>query len=387
MGILRKIIKNGTGCLLLAGCLGVMPFSVMAAKKTEPPKVISVELDGFETGEDAKEEFSPMIDYDKESGRLNLSVSTKGQKEGQYPLSFFQDTKEKLNGYGGVVLSLVNEQPEEVKMNMLLATQDDEALVVRDGEKVVLKEDDIWQETVTKLGCFTLPANFDGQIYLPFGVFEQAENEEGIEGIYGFGFTFVLPEDDMADVTFEEIQILPDTDMQTLIWFEVNGSDTVRRPSVGESVADYDAAFYHMDGMEMPDGGAVTYEIKKADGSAPDGVSIDEKGRLTVNTEARDGDYELLAHSTSGETFKRTITLKGSWTETQKTDNGYDASMLPTDQVTEIVEKDSPFMNDTLILALRIFAAVAAVLFLGHYLYKHRKYKKEFVDAYYRGEK
>lgn len=387
MGILQNIIKKGIGCLFLAGCLGGMPFSVMAAKKTEPPKEISVELDGFEAGEDAKEEFSPTIGYDKESGRLSLGVSTKGQEEGQYPLSFFLDTKKKLDGYGGIVLSLVNERSEEIKMNMLLATQDDEALVVRDGEKIVLKEDDIWQETVTELGCFTVPANFSGQIYLPFGVFEQAENAEGIEGIYGFGFTFVLPEDDTADVTFEKIQILPDADMQTLIWFEVNGADTVRRPSVGESVADYDAAFYHMDGKEIPEGGAVTYEIKKEDGSAAAGVSIDENGRLTVNTDAKDGTYELLAHSTSGETFRRMLTLKGSWTETQKTENGYDASMLPTDQVTEIVAKDSLFMNDTLMFALRTAAAVIAVLFLGHYLYKHRKYKKEFVDAYYKGEK
>ena len=81
------------GCLFLAGCVGFMPSAVMAAKKAEPPKEFSVKLDGFEAGEDAKEEFLPQIDYDKQTEQLHLSVSTEGQKEGQYPLSFFQDTK------------------------------------------------------------------------------------------------------------------------------------------------------------------------------------------------------------------------------------------------------------------------------------------------------
>lgn len=372
------------GCLLLAGCVGFMPSVVMAAKKAEPPKEISMKLDGFEAGEDAKEEFLPQIDYDKETEHLHLLVSTEGQKEGQYPLSFFQDTKKDFKGYGGVVLSLVNEQAEELKMNMLLAPQKGGASVVADGEKVVLKEDEIWQETTADLGSFTIPADFDGQVYLPFDIFEQAEE---IDGIYGLGFTFVLPEDDTAQVTLEAIQILPDADMQALDWFEVNGADTVLRPTVGESIADYTTAFYNMAGTELKKNEAVAYEIQTEDGSAPEGMSIDENGRLTVKNDAVDGTYRLFARDASGQAFRRTITLKGSWTETQKTENGYDASMLPTDRVTEIVAEDSPFMDDSLIRAVRVAAVVIIVVFLGHYVYKHRKYKKEFVDAYYKGEK
>lgn len=381
---LKNRIKKGMGCLLLAGCVGFMPSVVMAAKKAEPPKEFSVKLDGFEAGEDAKEEFLPQIDYDKETEHLHLSVSTEGQKEGQYPLSFFQDTKKDFKGYGGVVLSLVNEQAEELKMNMLLAPQKGGASVVADGEKVVLKEDEIWQETTADLGSFTIPADFDGQVYLPFDIFEQAEE---IDGIYGLGFTFVLPEDDTAQVTLEAIQILPDADMQALDWFEVNGADTVLRPTVGESIADYTTAFYNMAGTELKKNEAVTYEIQTEDGSAPEGMSIDENGRLTVKNDAVDGAYRLFARDASGQAFRRTITLKGSWTETQKTENGYDASMLPTDRVTEVVAKDSPFMDDSLIRAVRVAAVAVIVVFLGHYVYKHRKYKKEFVDAYYKGEK
>lgn len=381
---LKNRIKKGMGCLFLAGCVGFMPSAVMAAKKAEPPKEFSVKLDGFEAGEDAKEELLPQIDYDKETEQLHLSVSTEGQKEGQYPLSFFQDTKKDLKGYGGVVLSLVNEQAEELKMNMLLAPQEGGASVVADGEKVVLKEDEIWQETTADLGCFTIPADFDGQIYLPFDIFEQAEE---IDGIYGLGFTFVLPEDDTAQVTLEAIQILPDADMQALNWFEVNGADTVLRPTVGESIADYITAFYNMAGTELKKNEAVTYEIQTEDGSAPEGMSIDENGRLTVKNDAVDGAYLLFARDASGQAFRRTITLKGSWTETQKTENGYDASMLPTDRVTEVVAEDSPFMDASLIRAVRVAAVAIIVVFLGHYAYKHRKYKKEFVDAYYKGEK
>ena len=159
------------------------------------------------------------------------------------------------------------------------------------------------------------------------------------------------------------------------------------RPTVGESIADYTTAFYNMAGTELKKNEAVTYEIQTEDGSAPEGMSIDENGRLTVKNDAVDGAYLLFARDASGQAFRRTITLKGSWTETQKTENGYDASMLPTDRVTEVVAEDSPFMDDSLIRAVRVAAVVIIVVFLGHYVYKHRKYKKEFVDAYYKGEK
>ena len=106
-----------------------------------------------------------------------------------------------------------------------------------------------------------------------------------------------------------------------------------------------------------------------------------------MTKDAKDGEYQIFAHCDSGQNFVRNVALKGSWTETQKTENGYDASMLATDQVTEIVSKDSPFMNASLILGLRVVAAAVVVVFLGYYVYKHRKYKKEFVETYYKGEK
>ena len=385
--MLQSRIKKGAGILFFTVFLLGLPFPVMGAKKAEPPKEFTIDLDKFEEGEDADAAFSPQITYDKEKDQLSLEFSTEGQKEDQYPVSFFENTKQKLEGYSGIVLSIVNEQAEDVKMNMLLSTQDDEVLVVRDGAKVVLKEGNTWQETETDLGCFTIPADFNGEVYLPFFALAQTKDKEDIDGIYGIGFTFVLPEDDTLHVTLEAIRVLPAADMQALIWFEVSGADTVLRPTVGESIAEYSVAFYNMEGTAVSDKEKVSYEIKKADGGSAEGAAFDKNGKLTVTKDAKDGEYQIFARCDSGQNFVRNVALKGSWTETQKTENGYDASMLATDQVTEIVSKDSPFMNASLILVLRVVAAAVVVVFLGYYVYKHRKYKKEFVETYYKGEK
>ena len=126
--MLQSRIKKGAGILFFTVFLLGLPFPVMGAKKAEPPKEFTIDLDKFEEGEDADAAFSPQITYDKEKDQLSLEFSTEGQKEDQYPVSFFENTKQKLEGYSGIVLSLVNEQAEDVKMNMLLSTQDDEVL-------------------------------------------------------------------------------------------------------------------------------------------------------------------------------------------------------------------------------------------------------------------
>lgn len=390
--IKKQNIKKGACSLLLICSLFCFPVSVFGAKmqKTEEKEILEIRLDKFQAGEDVTESFSPQIVYDETSGQTNLSFQTEGETEGQYALSVFENDKEKLKDYEGVELCLKNNRNEELKMNVLLSTLEETVLIVRDGAKVWLEEKDVYQVKESELGCFTVPANYDGTIYIPFTAFAQVddtEEPEEITGIYGIGFTFVLPEDSRADVSLSAIRMIPENTAQAKTYFEITGADSVLRPRLGESTANYSVEFYNGMGQVCDSRDAVSYEIVSVDGGQAKGAFIDENGRLTVEPAAAEGTYLLRANSAMGKTAEKEITFKASWTESQKTDNGYDASMVSPDEVTEVVSREHPLMDDVLVKRIRMAVVAIVVIFLGYYTYKHNRYKKEFMKKYDKGGK
>lgn len=77
------------------------------------------------------------------------------------------------------------------------------------------------------------------------------------------------------------------------------------------------------------------------------------------------------------------ITLKKSWTETQKTENGYDASMVLPDEVVKVADDTSVWMNASYLVIGRILVVVSAVAFLIYYTYKHKKNKEMFRKEFF----
>ena len=88
----KKIMVRGICCLFLV-LLGIFlqqnPHSIYASEQKEER---AIKLNKFELGEDAKEEFCPEISYSEE-GNMKISFQTTDQKEGEYPVSVFENTK------------------------------------------------------------------------------------------------------------------------------------------------------------------------------------------------------------------------------------------------------------------------------------------------------
>ena len=61
--------------------------------------------------------------------------------------------------------------------------------------------------------------------------------------------------------------------------------------------------------------------------------------------------------------------------------------MVSPDEVTEVVSREHPLMDDVLVKRIRMAVVAIVVIFLGYYTYKHNRYKKEFMKKYDKGEK
>lgn len=340
-------------------------------------------LDQFAVSADTDTALSPELSSGGDG--LHFSLSTAGMKEGQYPVSVFENCSLDLGAYNGMRLEISNSRPEDLKLNLLVSSADGTVRIVQDGKELALSQENTWIQEKTELGCFTVPGSFEGSVYIPFSAFEKEDSDPSPGVIYGIGFTFVLPQDAQADVTVAAIQMLTAGEMQERSWFGIDGDESVLKPTFGESVASYQVHFYDLNNDPLPEEDIV-WHISLDGEENPAGVQFDPDGLLTVYPEAAEGTYLLRASTDAGEDTVRQITFKASWTTTQKTDNGYDASMVPTDDVTQIVAADSVWMNDTFLWVLRIAACTAAAAFLLFYSYRHRKCRQQFIEEYKKGE-
>ena len=225
---------------------------------------------------------------------------------------------------------------------------------------------------------FAKPYNARAKVIERFFLEFQEELEKGI---YGLGVTLVAPEKKQISVEIQSVSFIPDKENE-IFYFTLSGSEKVLRPSIGESVENYSVDFFDREGQKIEKTCAISYCITK-DGRPVKGISIDENGKLTVTAEAEEGEYRLEAKNSEGESTYLLITLKKSWTETQKTENGYDASMVLPDEVVKVVDDTSVWMNAGYLVTGRVLAVVSVVAFLIYYIYKHKKNKEAFRKEFF----
>ncbi|MBO5373384.1 MAG: hypothetical protein J6A75_11820 [Lachnospiraceae bacterium] len=357
----------------------------MTGYAAETKEKLHIPLDAFHAGEDVEDGYQLEMDYGKEQENLHISFQTDGKEEGEYPVSVFENVEEVFKGYSGISFDIFN-QGQEVKMNMLFSTKEEHVFVLEDGVDVVLYQDNTCNVQTVEYGAFSIPKDFKGSIYIPFNSFtggEKAKNKELKRGIYGLGFTFVVPENAKVRLLLSSLCVLPDEDVKTAAYFQIVGDKSVLRPALGKSYADYEVKFYNRKGKAKAKPQKITYELTK-DGQEAKGITIDDTGHLVAEPAAEEGIYLLKAYNPKGVFSSMEIELKKSWTETQKTDNGYDASVVSPDLVTEIVSKDSILMNEKFFEYVRMMAVIGSVIFLTYYYLRHRKakeqFKKEFLE-------
>lgn len=354
--------------LLLIMC--VIPAIEVKADWKDEGKDIPVK--NFYLGESEQELDAEAV---SEDGVLHLTVDTAGKKEGYYAASFFKNLKTDKNEYAGIALEVKNNRSEPVRMNVICINRDGTALAVKDGTDVIFNTEKKYTSGKVENGSLEIPEAYEGELYLPFNQLALSGSTElaELEGIQGIGFTLVISEETVADIEISSIFLTMCTEetKQETAYLILEGDATVLKPTLGESVSQYHAAAYNIAGEPL-DEAVVRYEIPGCEGA-----KIDENsGLLCMNQNIEQEIIPIRAIAEDGSVTEKKVEVKASWTTTQKTDNGYDASLASPDEVADIQEKILFLTDEKLIWTVRIIAVVSLLIFVIHYQYHRRKRAK-----------
>lgn len=356
--------------LLLAVCM--IPAIQVNADWKDAGREISCE--SFFLGE-SEEEIAAKAE--SEDGVLHLTVDTADKNEGYYAVSFFKNMKIDGNTdpFAGIALTVKNNCSKPVNMNVICVNKDGTALVVGDGTDVIFRTGGTYIGGQVENGSMVIPEAYEGEVYLPFQclVLSKGTGTAELEGIWGIGLTLVIPEESAADIEISRIFLTQCTEAaeNQIAYLLLRGDDSVLKPTVGESVVQYHAAAYNIAGQEL-DSADVRYEISECEGAAID----ENSGLLCMDKNAEQDVITVRAIAGDGAVAEKNVEVKASWTTTQKTDNGYDASLAAPDEVADIQENIYFLMDDRLIWAVRIIAVSAGIVLMIYYRYHRRRRAK-----------
>lgn len=369
------ILKKKSVMLAMVLCIlgmGAGSLSVEAAKSRKADF-----SDFIGSSEDmAGGTIAPELTYEKEGDILHLSFDTNGYQERYYTATAFKNIKLDLEEFAGISFQVQNCLKTPVRMNFALFDSEGRTVDVGAGFYVKLQETKTSYAKV-EYGCFELPAEFCGEVQIPFDVLAFQDTGErcgGITQIWGYGIICVAQQSEAYDVTFSELTLL--TAEETIsagaaCELEIEGEERAFRPKVGESDTPYHAVIYNMLGEGVP------AEAFFSLNAAYEQASVSGDGVLTVGCKCPEETIELKAETADGLEAVRQIQIYDSWTNSVSTDNGYDASLADPSEIEPIVTLADDMCDPNTLWLIRGGFAAGGVIFLGYYLAARRKNRSD----------
>lgn len=285
-----------------------------------------------------------------EETQNNYSLSTFGLVDGYYTTTLANEKVRDFTGVAGMKIGLATTD-QELRVNLILGS--DSAIFFEDGS-VMIALDEVSGEIhrlEASFGTFTVPANFDGILYFPFGSLKS-----NVGKIDYWGLTVVQEEDTVVGFTFETVSTLATEDAveyQTYLEDEFFTPTSIQIPVVGESIAI----------LKGPLEGEYTLE------SPMQGVSIDNN-RLTLTTEAAKGSIDYRFTYTSGRFIRFNTSVVQSWIVGVE-DQGVPIA-LPVKSI-NLIQRFGILLENSFMHSLRLGFGVFALIFVVFYRLIRRK--------------
>ena len=285
-----------------------------------------------------------------EETQNNYSLSTFGLVDGYYTTTLANEKVRDFTGVAGMKIGLATTD-QELRVNLILGS--DSAIFFEDGS-VMIALDEVSGEIhrlEASFGTFTVPANFDGILYFPFGSLKS-----NVGKIDYWGLTVVQEEDTVVGFTFETVSTLATEDAveyQTYLEDEFFTPTSIQIPVVGESIAI----------LKGPLEGEYTLE------SPMQGVSIDNN-RLTLTTEAAKGSIDYRFTYTTGRFIRFNTIVFQSWIVGVE-DQGVPIA-LPVKSI-NLIQRFSILLENSFMHSLRLGFGVFAMIFIVFYRLIRRK--------------
>ena len=298
--------------------------------------------------------------FHKENNSLDIKVDSRGLDKGYYTSNLYSKGNYNWNNFGMISFNLKNYSQGELKFNFSVVKKDGTYLSINEDKNILLKTDN--QQVIEVLspsyGTINIPAEFNGTIYIPFTSLKSDEFSQ----ISSWGISVTTEENTEKNIVLSDFSLIPKSDSLISYGnmdFYIEGEDRVQIPVQGESIALYKTSV---------DNKKVNYKLAEDD----EGVSINNEGRLTLNTSVKVEKIEIQAEY-ENLVVRKEIQLYKSWTLSAKEIDGTSKSIPSQEEVKNLIKGIYPLiMEERFINIIRIIFIVLVSIFLALYILRIR---------------
>lgn len=355
------------GCV----CIGVLLLGTASVKAEE---TLSFK-DYTEGGDAGNLDLDAFLECSEDGNSMDVSFQTLSEPEEEYyTILGYKNDKRTIDVLGSLRLGVRNEGDQSARMNLSVIDALGVSFQAKEGAYVIL-DGETREAVLVENGCFEVPAGFDGEAEISLQTMGCEDGAAELsENIMGYGFVCVSEGGRSYHVIFHTMRLLDageavGTDQAAKL--AVVGDESVQRPEVGVSRANYSAAAYNLLGEEVETDAKVFLKSER------EGVSLSEDGCLEVSPEAEEGEIILVAQDPEkGLSTEFSVALKRSWTTQALTDNGYDASLAKPEEIAPIIREDTWKLLERAAFLLRALAVIGTALFFIYYIAVRKKNRR-----------
>jgi hypothetical protein len=238
-----------------------------------------------------------------EEYEMQVVADTSGLEQGYYSVYIYDDTARSIGSFDGMQFHLLNSNDFEMKINLSMVLNSKVSVSMGDTSYVILESESqgIHENVNVLYGTITIPARFDGVVYIPFS---QLQNEEGesisINKIQSWGITAVLSENQQMQYSFGNISFLSksiDSMKENYFLMGISGDNEIAVPKTGAVMENYTTTVKDLDGNEVNQ--TLAYYLPEE----VVGASLSQTGSLEISSECEANDITIYVKSEESMTY------------------------------------------------------------------------------------
>lgn len=246
-----------------------------------------------------------------EEYNLSVSADTSGLEQGYYSVYHYDYTSRSIVSFDGMKFHLLNSNDIEMKINLSFAVNSKESVELGDSSYAILESESqgIREMINVSYGTISIPANFDGTVYIPFS---QLYTEQGetvtLKKMQSWGITTVWSENQQINYSLGNIAFLSKSVAlmkESYFLMNIQGDNEISVPKTGSIIKNYSTKIKDMVGNEVNQN--LTYYLAED----VTGINLSKTGRLEVSSECDANEITIYVKSDQSVTYgKMTVVLR-----------------------------------------------------------------------------
>ena len=287
----KKVRKRVILCLSVCFLLLSFPGNASAVTSESEETITPSEMKEWDNGANVTSESSGT----GENFQVSVFADTNDLKEGYYSIYLFDNTVRTVKTYDGIRFNIKNDNSTELKINLTLTVNTDVSVSLTDSSFALLESDNqsIHETVAAAYGTISIPAKFDGTVYVPFSQLSTSDGERiSLTKIQSLGITAVMSQGQTVHYVIGNIAFLRNsvTSMKDSYYFiTVSGSSKITIPHTGSEIETYHAEVKDLDSNPVDQN--VTFYLDESIA----GVSISKDGKLEIESDCVASEIRVCA--------------------------------------------------------------------------------------------